>query len=524
MYLKISYAWGTLTLKDKIDRESDDPFNSEKTLEKLYMYESPFQNYIFLRTESDFTNDDESRKTEFEHLIDHTIRLKDTTSCIVVDTTNAIASAPCFEDIDRWIYNEGTNQIISNKHMQCITAKQVPLANTFYLDLRQCEDNNKLQKWIFQTDNKNPDIIENNPEISIHDMEEWQFEESNALTTTINSPIFGGLLHVNQGKGNIVWDLINWGLLRTKDQTKTKCVTYHGVGEVLTLETCDPNWTQCQGDLEKHLTSIDPLINTQTSVANCSGEAKVRQALEYASDFTIRPFNTNFCVKANSTMLVLEDCAETSTIWGTFNHTGQLMATDRSGLKSKAITVNVYREADVPLKRWKLKPGAYPKTDKGNITLFFHLIIIQLRKTSFFIALGRSKEYQSVQKPYVEGKNYQAGISSPNTLSLNNGFPTVEDIGPEENQAWEHVETNSRRSANVGFLAKEDVHLPQDPRTLIVYGNLVNRPPGWKWIEENFLCAKIIQLGSKVVFLKSIQINGNCARYYVKNNEIFHKS
>jgi hypothetical protein len=124
----------------------------------------------------------------------------------------------------------------------------------------------------------------------------------------------------------------------------------------------------------------------------------------------------------------------------------------------------------------------------------------------------------------VKGKIYQAGISSPNTLSLNNGFPTVEDIGPEENQAWEHVETNSRRSANVGFLAIEDVHLPQDPRTLIVYGNLVNRPPGWKWIEENVLCAKIIQLGSKVVFLKSIQINGNCARYYVKNNEIFHKS
>jgi hypothetical protein len=36
-------------------------------------------------------------------------------------------------------------------------------------------------------------------------------------------------------------------------------------------------------------------------------------------------------------MLVLEACAETSTIWGTFNHTGQLMATDRSGLKSNAI-------------------------------------------------------------------------------------------------------------------------------------------------------------------------------------------
>ena len=67
-----------------------------------------------------------------------------------------------------------------------------------------------------------------------------------------------------------------------------------------------------------------------------SRKAKIRQALEYAADFTIRPFNTNFSVIANSTTLVLEKCAETSTIWGTFNHTGQLMATDRRGLRSKA--------------------------------------------------------------------------------------------------------------------------------------------------------------------------------------------
>ena len=109
------------------------------------------------------------------------------------------------------------------------------------------------------------------------------------------------------------------------------------MGEGLTLETCDPNWTRCQGVLEKDLTSVYSLIKTQTSVINCSGEAKVRQALEYASDFTIRPFDTNFCINANSTMLVLEVCAETSTIWGTFNHTGQLMATERSGLQSKTI-------------------------------------------------------------------------------------------------------------------------------------------------------------------------------------------
>ena len=162
-------------------------------------------------------------------------------------------------------------------------------------------------------------------------------EESNAITTTINSPIFCELLKVNQGQENIVWDLINWGLLRAKGHNNPKCVTYHGIGEVLTLETCDPNWTQCQERLQNHSTSNDPLIQTQTTVANCSGKTNIRQALENAVDFTIRPFNTNCCVNANSTMLVLERCAET--IWGTFTHTGQLMATDRKGLRSKAINI-----------------------------------------------------------------------------------------------------------------------------------------------------------------------------------------
>ena len=56
----ISYTWGTITLKDKLDPENDDPFNSDKTLEKLYMYyryNSPHMNWIVLRTESEFTSD-----------------------------------------------------------------------------------------------------------------------------------------------------------------------------------------------------------------------------------------------------------------------------------------------------------------------------------------------------------------------------------------------------------------------------------------------------------------------------------
>jgi hypothetical protein len=214
----------------------------------------------------------------------------------------------------------------------------MPSTIEFTIDIKTYDRNDKSQKKIFQNVNSNQDIVENNPEISSEEMQEWRVEESNTLISTINSPILGGLLKVNQGKGNIVWDLINWGILRSKGHNNTKWVTFHGVGKVLTLEDCDSNWTQCQENLQQRLASItnDPVVHSQTTVANCSEKSKVRQALEYAADFTIRPFNTNYCITANSTMLVLKACTETSTIWGTFNHTRQLMATDRKGLCSKA--------------------------------------------------------------------------------------------------------------------------------------------------------------------------------------------
>ena len=169
-----------------------------------YNYDSPLKNWIVLRTESDFTSDGGIRKTEFEHLIDHAIRLKDTTSCMIVDITNAIAFAPCFEDIESWTNNEGTNQIISDKHMQCLTVIQVPVGSTFYLALQQCGDNKKWQKWIFQTDNKNPDIIENNQEISINDMEEWRIDKNQRSHHYNKFCNIWWTFNVNRGKWNIV--------------------------------------------------------------------------------------------------------------------------------------------------------------------------------------------------------------------------------------------------------------------------------------------------------------------------------
>jgi hypothetical protein len=74
--------------------------------------------WIDLHNESEFRSNEKLRKTAFEHLEDHTIRLKDTTSCMVVGkTTSEITFSTCFEDIDRWIYDERSNQIISDKYM-----------------------------------------------------------------------------------------------------------------------------------------------------------------------------------------------------------------------------------------------------------------------------------------------------------------------------------------------------------------------------------------------------------------------
>ncbi len=292
----ISYAWGTITLKDEVDLTTNYLPSTTKSLDKLYMFYSPNPkyNWITLNRGSEFTKTT-FEKTNFEYLVDRTIRIQNTTSCMV-KMGSRITFKSCNDGTDRWILDVLTNQIIEEKNIQCIAAGRVPSNIEFTIDIKTCNKNDKSQKWIFQNVNNNPDIIENNPEISSEELQEWRIEESNTLTSTINSPIFGGLLIVNQGEGNIVWDLISWGLLRSKAHNDTKCVTYHGVGKVLTLEDCDPNWTQCQENLQQRLANItnDPLVHSQTTVGNCSEKGKVRQALEYAADFTIRPFNTNF--------------------------------------------------------------------------------------------------------------------------------------------------------------------------------------------------------------------------------------
>ncbi|KAK4006335.1 hypothetical protein OUZ56_011489 [Daphnia magna] len=207
------------------------------------------------------------------------------------------------------------------------------------LKLEKCAlegDTRKNQQWFFQTINTNPDVIENFPDVTLQDIQEVRLEQRRAITTTINSPIFGGILKANHSSGNIIWDMIAWGLLKNGQYPNGKCVTHHGLEKQLTMEDCYTDWTKCQEELKTFITSNDPLVQSQVSVGNCSKATTKGQAFEYTSDFTIRPFNTNACVKANTTIFILQECANTSSIWGTFKHTGQLMATDRTGLHSPA--------------------------------------------------------------------------------------------------------------------------------------------------------------------------------------------
>jgi len=333
----ISYAWGTLQLGTPRIITNHEKTKVEKEVQVFMSYDiDDPTNGIQLFSVLDPTQPLPSGR-HFEYIVDHTIRIKQTLFCLVALNNSFISFKNCSEKVSHWIYDQQTNQIICEENHLCMTAIELINKKDMSLILTTCSQGQDIltaQQWVFEQINANPDIVENYPDITLDDMEIFRLEQRRAVTTTINSPIFGGLLKVNQGQGNIIWNLISWGLLKTGEDKNQKCVTYHGIGHPLTLETCDPNWIRCQESLRKYITSNDPLVQTQTSVANCSNAATIGQALEYSPDFTIRPFNTNNCIKANSTMLILEHCADTSSIWGTFDHTGQFMASDRTGLET----------------------------------------------------------------------------------------------------------------------------------------------------------------------------------------------
>ncbi|KAK4006781.1 hypothetical protein OUZ56_011939 [Daphnia magna] len=256
----------------------------QKKLTIYIAYEPGSSNSIIAHNQ--LSNEDPlPSRSEFEYIVDQTIRIQNSNICITETEGDRIFAATCSEESTRWILEKENSYLNSLESQMCIT---LGIDQSFKLEQCAAEQNMKKNKqWIFQTINTNPDVVENFPDATLEDIQEIRLEQRKAVTTTINSPIFG-------------------------------------------------DWTKCQDELKTFITSNDPLVQPQVSVGNCSKVTNKGQAFEYTSDFTIRPFNTNACVKANTKILILQECANTSSICGTFEHTGQLMATDRTGLHSPA--------------------------------------------------------------------------------------------------------------------------------------------------------------------------------------------
>ncbi|KAI9550707.1 hypothetical protein GHT06_006210 [Daphnia sinensis] len=268
----ISYAWGTIQLVHKKEKVIYEEGKISQKNATLYISYQPGSSNSLTTYSQLSASEVLPSGMEFEYIVDHTIRIQNSNICITETTNNHVFAATCSEDSTKWILEKDNFYIISQESEMCLT-----LVSDEILKLEQCsmeEQSLRNQQWYFQTINTNPEIAENFQDITLQEIREVRMEQRKTITITINSPIFGGILKTNH--------------------------------------------------------------ETQVSVENCSRANEKGQAFEFTSDFTIRPFNTNNRIKANTTMLVLQKCANTSSIWGTFEHTGQLMATDRTGLHSPA--------------------------------------------------------------------------------------------------------------------------------------------------------------------------------------------
>ena len=103
-------------------------------------------------------------ESKFEYLVDYTIRIQQTESCLTA----------------------------------CLTAIDILGKSEMTLILLQCDKEfptNRAQQWVFETFNSNPDVTELFPEANLEEMKEFKQEQLRAITTTINSQVFGGELN-----------------------------------------------------------------------------------------------------------------------------------------------------------------------------------------------------------------------------------------------------------------------------------------------------------------------------------------
>ncbi|KZS03114.1 Uncharacterized protein APZ42_034224 [Daphnia magna] len=244
----ISYAWGTIRFAHrKISVIKEEGKLVQKILTIYIAYEPESSNSIISHNQLSKDNPLPSR-SEFEYIVKQTIRIQNSNICITETEGDRISAATYSEESTRLILEKENSYLISQELQMWLT-----LEIDQSLKLEQCaaeENMKKNQQWFFQTINTNPDIVENFPDATLEDIQEVRLEQRKAVKTTMNSPIFGGILKTNHGSGNIIWDMIAWRFLKNGQYPNEKCVTHHGLDEQLTAENCYTDWTKCQDELK----------------------------------------------------------------------------------------------------------------------------------------------------------------------------------------------------------------------------------------------------------------------------------
>ncbi|KZS10100.1 Uncharacterized protein APZ42_025514 [Daphnia magna] len=219
----ISYAWGTIRLvhkKPKIINEDGKIVQNDTTI--YITYESGSRNPLI--TYSQLSKDDPLPPgSKFEYIVDQTLRVQNTNICITETTKYYVFAATCSEESTRWILEKENSYLISQESEMCLSEG---IDET--LTLEQCAmegDTRKNQQGFYQTINTNPDVIENFPDVTLKDIQEVRLEKRRAVTTTVNSPIFGGILKATYGTTTAIKTTVKSPSPTTRPTTTTKPTT-----------------------------------------------------------------------------------------------------------------------------------------------------------------------------------------------------------------------------------------------------------------------------------------------------------
>ncbi|KZS09731.1 Uncharacterized protein APZ42_025982 [Daphnia magna] len=214
----ISYAWGSIRMGHPIitNVEENGIMTEKDTIAYLMVNGSSINTQVSVHNQYDI-QDPLTTRTQFEYIVDHSIRLINTNICIVANENNQIMAENCTENTSRWILDLTNYQWISLETGLCITLHDEEEGRVRLATLKRCSRQGTIsesQQGVIEILTTNPDLLDNFPDASIDEFEEIQLEQRTSVTRTVSSPIFGGLLKRNHGRGNIIWDMIGWGLMK----------------------------------------------------------------------------------------------------------------------------------------------------------------------------------------------------------------------------------------------------------------------------------------------------------------------